>query len=68
MTEKKRLADVDAEIFETSTPYDCFMQERTVAKNEAMSESRDEGDSCRCGEFEPRKSLQVFVLAVPIVR
>ena len=37
-----RLADVDAEIFGTPTSKDCFVQERTVTKNEAMSESRDE--------------------------
>ncbi len=37
-----RLADVDAEIFETPTLNDCFVQERTVAKNEAMTELRTE--------------------------
>lgn len=40
MTDKMRLAGVDAEIFETPTSKDCFVQERTVMKNEAMSESR----------------------------
>ena len=40
VTDKMRLADVDAEIFETPTSKDCFVQERTVANNEAMSESR----------------------------
>ena len=41
LTDKMRLADVDVEIFETPTSKDCFVQERTVAKNEATSQSRD---------------------------
>ena len=37
-----RSADVDAEIFEKPTSKDCFVQERTVAKNETMTELRTE--------------------------
>lgn len=38
VTENVRLADVDAEIFETLTSKDCIVQEQTAAKNEAVSE------------------------------
>ncbi len=40
VTDKMRLADVDADVFETPTSKDRLVYERTVAKNEAMSESR----------------------------
>ncbi len=43
-----RLVDVQGTIFETPAMNDCFAQERTVAKNAAMTELRTMQPSVHC--------------------